>query len=320
MKAIVRHRYGPPEVLRLEEIEKPAPRDGEVLVRVRAASLNPLDWHFMRGAPRAVRLVTGPGKPREPGLGVDLSGQVEAVGPKVVRLKPGDEVYGTGRGTFAEYARAPERTLALKPKVSFEEAAAVPVAGVTSLQALRDRGRLERGQKALINGAGGGVGTFAVQIAKALGAQVTGVCSTGKMELVHSLGADHVLDYTREDFAGAGRRYDLVLDCVGNRRLSDLRRVLTPTGAGVMIGGGGSSLDMAGGMAAVFLLSLVARQRLAWFLASVNTADLDVLRGLIESGQLTPVIDRRYTLETLPEAMAYLEEGHARGKVTITVG
>ena len=320
MRAIVRHRYGSPAVLRFEELEKPVAGDDEVLLRVRAASVNPLDWHFMRGEPSLLRLVTGLRRPKAARLGVDLAGQVEAAGRNVKGLRPGDEVYGTSRGAFAEYVCAREKSLAAKPaNLTFEEAAAVPVAGCTALQALRDHGRLERGQKVLINGAAGGVGTFAVQIARSFGAEVTGVCSTGNVELVRSLGAHLVIDYTRGDFTATGRRYDMVLDCVGNRPVTALRRVLTPKGTCVMIGGGGSSVAILAGMLGTFLLSWVVSQKLVAFLASVNTPDLTALRGLIESGQVRPVIDRRYALDKVPEAIAYLEKGHARGKVTIAV-
>jgi NADPH:quinone reductase-like Zn-dependent oxidoreductase len=320
MKAIVRRRYGSPAVLRLEEIDRPVASAGEVLVRVRGAALNPLDWHFMRGTPGLLRLGLGLPRPRKPGVGADLAGEVAAVGPSVTLLRPGDEVFGLSRGTFAEYVCARERSLAVKPaNCSFAEAAAVPIAGCTALQGLRDHGRVVRGQRVLINGAAGGVGTFAVQIARSLGVEVTGVCSTRNVELVRSLGAALVVDYTREDFAAGSRRYDMVFDCVGNRRLSDLRRVLAPKGACVMIGGGGSSLAIVAGMLGTFVLSRVVSQRLVSFLASVNTADLGVLRGLIESGQVRPVIDRQYPLDRAAEAMAYLEEGHARGKVTVAV-
>ncbi len=320
MRAIVRHRYGPPGVLRLEEIEKPAAADDEVLVRVRAASVNPLDWHFMRGAPSLVRLLTGVRGPKDARLGRDVAGQVEAVGRNVKGLRPGDEVYGAGSGAFAEYVCAREKTLAVKPaNVTFEEAAAVPIAGLTALQALRDYGRVERGQTVLVNGAAGGVGTFAVQIARALGAEVTGVCSTRNVDLVRSLGAGSVIDYTRDDFTRTGRTCDVVLDCIGNHPLSHLRRALTSTGACVMVGGAGSSLGILAGMLGTFLLARVVKQRLVGFMASINSADLAAMRGLIESGQVRPVIDRQYALEDVPQAIAYLEEGHARGKVAISV-
>lgn len=320
MKAVLRRRYGPPDLLRIEDVDTPAPGQGEVRVRVRGASLNPLDWHFMRGTPAPLRLLLGLRQPRRPLLGADLAGEVDAVGPNVAGLRPGDQVYGSSRGAFAEYATARETSLAPKPaNLGFPEAAAVPIAGCTALQALRDHGRLERGQSLLINGASGGVGTFAVQIARTIGAEVTGVCSTRNVELVRSLGAAHVIDYTRDDFGAAGRRYDVVLDCVGNRPLSVLRRVTAPRGACVMIGGGGSSLDILAGTIATFLLSRLTSQTLVSFLASMNTADLGLLRGLIESGQVTAVIDRQYPLDRVPEAMAYLEEGHARGKVTIAI-
>ncbi len=238
MKAIVYHRYGSPDVLKCEEIERPTPKDDEVLVKVRAASLNPLDWHFMRGEPYFIRLMTGLRRPKFTRLGVDVAGRVEAVGRSVTWFEPGDEVFGGCRGAFAEYACARESELITKPEgVTFEQAACVNVAALTALQSLRDKGRVRPGQKVLINGAAGGVGTFAVQIAKWLGAEVTGVCSTRNVEMVRSIGADHVIDYTGEDFTEGGRRYDLILDCVGSHRLSALRRVLSPEGTYIAVGG-----------------------------------------------------------------------------------
>lgn len=320
MKAMIRDRYGSPAVVRLEEAGKPVPGDGEVLVRVRGASVNPLDWHFLRGTPRLLRVGLGLPRPRKPGLGADLAGEVEALGPNVKALHAGDAVFGLSRGTFAEFVCARETSLAVKPvSCSFPEAAAIPIAGCTALQGLRDHARAARGQGVLINGAAGGVGTFAVQIARALGLEVTGVCSTRNVDLVRALGATTVIDYTRDDFAAGGRRYDVVFDCVGNRPLSALRRVLAPEGACVMIGGGGSSAAIVAGMLGTFVLSRVVRQKLVSFLASVNTADLGVLRELIDSGQVRVVVDREYPLERVAEALAYLEEGHARGKVTIGV-
>jgi len=321
MRAIVRDRYGSPDVLRVEEVDTPVPREDEVLVRVRAASLNPLDWHLLRGVPAFIRLITGLRGPRDPRLGADFAGQVEAVGAKAAGLQPGDEVYGVADGSFGQYVRAAARKIAIKPAtLTFEQAAAVPIAACTALQGLRDRGRIARGHKVLVNGAAGGVGTFAVQIARSFGAQVTGVCSTRNVDLVRSLGADLVVDYTREDFTSTGRRYDVVLDCVGNRSLVECRRVLAPRGRCVRIGGGGSSLQMIGGMLGAFLLSRAGSRKLVSFVASSTTADLTILKGLIEAGTVTPVIDRQYALDAVPEALRYLEEGHARGKVVVAVG
>ena len=323
MKAITYLEYGSPDVLRYEEIGMPTPGDGDVLLRVRAAAANPLDWHFMRGEPYAVRIVAGLSKPKVTQLGVDVSGEVEAVGRNVTRFKPGDVVFGSCQGAFAEYVRAPESALVAKPdNVTFEEAAAVPVAAFTALQALRDKGRLQPGQKLLINGAAGGVGTFAVQIAKSLGAQVTGVCSTRNVDLVRSIGADHVVDYTQADFTQSSERYDLILDLVGNHSLAEFGRVLNPKG--IYVGAGGTSdrwmvgplLQMLRG----FWMSLFGSRKFVGILAQMNQADLTILRGLLESGKVTSVIDRTYGLADVPAAIRYLEEGHARGKVVITIG
>ena len=322
MKAIVNRKYGSPDELKLEEIDKPAPADDEVLVRVRAASVNPLDWHFMRGLPYLGRPMLGLRKPKRPILGVDAAGQVEAVGKNVTQFRPGDEVVGAGRsGSAAEYTCGSEKDFAPKSaSLSFEQAAAIPIAGVTALQALRDQGRLQPAQSVLINGAAGGVGTFAVQIAKALGGDVTGVCSTRNIDLVRSLGADQVVDYTGEDFAQSGRRYDLVLDLVSNRSLSDLRRALSPKGTLVLSGGGGGRLL---GPLPLILGALVrspfVSQRMLTFLAKVHRESLVDLMELIEAGKVTPVIDRTYPLSEAPAAIRYLEAGHARGKVIITV-
>jgi len=325
MKAIVYRCYGPPDVLRLENIEKPSPKDNEVLVKVRAAAVNPLDWHYMRGKPYIGRVEFGLGTPKNTRLGVDFAGTVEAVGKDVKRFKPGDEVLGGKFGAFAEYVSvAEERALVLKPPIlTFEEAASVPIAAITALQGLRDKGRLQPGQKVLINGASGGVGTFAVQIAKSFGAEVTGVCSTRNVEMVRSLGADHVIDYTHEDFAGSGRHYDLILDNVGNRALSDYRRVLNPKGKFVLIGGGGPDV---GPWIGVFItpikalvLSQFVDQDMGMFIAKLNHEDLTILSDLMQAGKVTPVIDRRYKLSETAEAIRYLEEGHARGKVVINL-
>jgi NADPH:quinone reductase-like Zn-dependent oxidoreductase len=311
MKAILFHAYGPPDVLRYEEIAKPAARADEVLIRVRAASVNPFDWHLMRGSPVFLRAQTGLVAPKDPRLGVDLAGEVEATGRNVTQFKPGDEVFGTGRGAFAEYVCAREDRLALKPaNVTFEQAAAVPVAGCTALQGLRDKGLIQPGHKALINGAAGGVGTFAVQLAKSFGAEVTGVCSTRNMDLVRSIGAERVIDYTREDFTRGRQRYDLILDAFGTRSLSGCRRVLAPGGTYVVVGG---PLAVVKALA----LSRFVREKLVVVTASVKVKDLMALKGLIEAGKVTPVIDRRYPLSEAPAAIRYLEEGHARGKVVL---
>jgi NADPH:quinone reductase-like Zn-dependent oxidoreductase len=323
MKAIVSRCYGPPSALRLEEIVKPVPAADELLVRVHAASVNPLDWHYMRGKPYLVRLGAGMGAPEVPRLGVDFAGTVEAVGNGVTRFKPGDEVFGGRTGAFAEYVTVREsRALALKPaNVSFEQAAAVPIAAITALQGLRDKGHLQPGQKVLINGASGGVGTFAVQIAKSYGAEVTGVCSTRNAPLIRSLGADHVIDYTREDFTRNGQHYDLIIDVVGSHSLLEYRRVLNPRGI-VVIVGSASVGDWVGFLITpldAIVLSKFVSQKFVPFLAELNHEDLSVLAELMQSGKVTPFIDRTYSLKELPAAMQYVEEGHARGKVVITV-
>jgi NADPH:quinone reductase-like Zn-dependent oxidoreductase len=323
MKAAIYTRYGPPDVIRIMDVAAPVPAAAEILVKVRAAALNPADWHFLRGTPHLARLVFGLRKPRIPRLGIDVAGQVEAVGKGVTRLKPGDAVFGLCKGAFAEYACAPESQLVKKPdRLSFDEAASVPIAGLTALQGLRDHGRLQPGQKVLINGAAGGVGTFAVQIAKALGAEVTGVCSTRNMDLVRSIGADHVVDYTREDFAAGGQRFDLLFDCVGNRSLSACRLVLTREGIYVGIGGGRpdtSSSRFVFDAVKQTLLSLFVSQKLRGFIAKMRQEDLATLCDLMTSGRVTPVIDRRFRLDDISEAIRYLEAGHARGKVIVTV-
>lgn len=325
MNAIVYHEYGTADVLRLEEIERPVLGNNQVLIEVRAAAANPLDWHYMRGTPYLMRMDSGLFRPKSTRLGVDVSGRVVAVGENVTRFKPGDEVFGTAGGAFAEYARASEDKVVLKPaNLSFEQAAAVPVAALTALQGLRDKGRLQPGQKVLINGASGGVGTFAVQIAKSFGAEVTGVCSTRNVEMVRALGADHVIDYTKEDFSQSSDRYDLILDNVGNRSLGDFRRVMNPEGIYVLIGGGGPDDGRwIGPFARVIkacLLSPFVSEELVMLLASINKDDLLLMKELMEEGKVTPVIDRTYALSEVPEAIRYLEKGHARGKVIITVG
>jgi NADPH:quinone reductase-like Zn-dependent oxidoreductase len=324
MKAIVYRCYGSPGVVKLEDIPKPTLADDRVLIKVHAASVNPLDWHYMRGKPYIVRAMAGLGAPNDIGLGVDFAGTVEAVGKSVKRFKPGDEVFGGRDGAFAEYVNVRENgALALKPaNLTSEQAAAVPVAGITALQALRDKGKIQSGQKVLINGASGGVGTFAVQIAKAFGAEVTGVCSTRNLTMVRSIGADHVIDYTREDFTQGSLRYDLIVDNVGTHSLSEYRRVLNPQGALVMVGGPndgrwiGSALS---GAIKAMLVGPFVSQKLVFILAKLNQGDLGVLRDLMQTGKLTPVIDRRYKLSETAEAIRYLEEGHARGKVVITL-
>jgi NADPH:quinone reductase-like Zn-dependent oxidoreductase len=325
VKAIRYDRYGPPEVLELRDIDMPAVGDGDLLVRVRAASVNPLDWHFMRGAPYLARLVAGLRRPRTGLLGVDMAGSVAAVGKNVAEFRPGDEVFGglDERGTLAEYISIREDAAMLKKpaNLTFEQAASVPVAGFTALQALRDRGRLQPGYKVLVNGASGGVGTFTVQIAKALGAEVTGVCSTRNVEMVASIGADQVIDYTREDFTQAGRRYDLLIDIAGNRTLPETRGVLLPKGVLVAVGGPdrGRWIGPLGRSVRMALLSPAVSQRMVSFLAHQKKDDLAVLRDLLEAGKITPVIDRTYPLSAAAEAIGYLEKGHARGKVVITV-
>ena len=325
MKAIVYSNYGSPDVLKCEEIEKPTAGDNEVLIKVRAASVNPYDWHFMRGTPYAVRIPAGLRKPKVTRLGADVAGQVEAVGRNVTQFKPGDAVFGTCRGAFAEYACTSEAALVMKPSnVTFEQAASVPIAAFTALQGLRDKGHIQPGQKVLINGAAGGVGAFAVQIAKSFGAEVTGVCSTRNVEMVRSIGADHVIDYTREDFARSGKRYDLFLDCHVNHSLWDCRRVLNPRGIYVLAGGpnGGLIAALVGFFEALFIMFVLSRfvsRKLVVFMAKMNKDDLNCLRELMEAGTVRPVIDRRYSLREVPEAIRYLKEGHARGKVVITL-
>jgi NADPH:quinone reductase-like Zn-dependent oxidoreductase len=319
MKAIVYRGYGSPVVLACEEIEKPTPGDDEVLIKVRAASVNPLDRHIMRGRPFLLRIAFGLRKPRtRPGR--DVAGQVEAIGRNVTQFKPGDEVFGACRGSLAEYACTRESALATKPNnMTFEQAAAVPVAGLTALQGLRDKGKIQHGQKVLINGAGGGVGTFAVQIAKSFGADVTGVCSTGKVDVVRSIGADRVIDYTQQDFTQGTQRYDLIFDVAATHSLSEYRRVLNPNGACVLAGGATKVRDILTSAFEVLVLSRFVSQNFVMFVAKLNKEDLTILRELMEAGKVTPVIDRRYRLSEVPEAIRYLEEGHARGKVVITL-
>ena len=321
MQAIVHDTYGSADVLRLTRITRPEVADNEVLLRVHAAGLDRGTWHLMTGRPYLLRLAFGVRRPKNPVPGVDVAGTVVAVGSAVTRFSAGDEVFGFGKGSFAEYALAREDKLARKPvNVSFEQAAVVPVSAATALQAMTDVGRVELGQTVLIIGASGGVGSYAVQLAKAFGAEVTGVCSPAKLDLVRSLGADHVIDYTRGDFADGTHRFDLILDIGGNPALSRLRRALTPTGTAVIVGGeeGGSWTGMDRQMRALALSPFV-RQRLTNFIAKQGASDLERLTDLIEAGTLTPTIDKTYPLDRVPEAMRYLEAGKARGKVSITI-
>jgi NADPH:quinone reductase-like Zn-dependent oxidoreductase len=325
MKAIVHESFGSPDVLKYQEVDKPVPGDEEVLIRVRAASINPLDWKLMKGGPFLLRLLLGLGRPKLKRPGVDVAGEVEAVGRNVTRFKPGDKVFGTCAGAFAEYAtsktaKGAKSALVPKPEsVTFEQAASAPVAALTALQGLRDRGRIQPGQKVLVNGAAGGVGTFAVQIAAALGANVTGVCSTRNVDMVRSIGADQVIDYTQQDFTQSGQRYDVVLDCVGNRSFSALRRALNPKGILVGVGAPGDVplSRLLAGLIGALVQSVFVSQRLAVFIARVTPQDLTTVGELMATGKVTPVIDRRYPLSQAREAFQYLEEGHARGKVII---
>lgn len=323
MKAIVRAAYGSPATLALREIDQPDLTDDGVLVRVRAASVNPADWYEMTGTPYVARTQFGLLKPKRTRLGIDFAGTVEAVGRDVTQLQAGDEVFGGSSGTFAEYVCASvERDVVPKPaNLTFEQAAAVPVAALTALQGLRDKGQLRPGQKVLINGASGGVGTFAVQIAKALGAEVTGVCSTRNVDLVRSLGADHVIDYAREDFTRSDLRYDLLLDIAGSRSWSECQRVLTARATLVMVGApkGNRLIGPLSHIVAVRLAAVWGSQKVVNFVAKINKADLLVLQELLTSGQVAPVIDRRYTLSETAGALRYLGEGHAQGKIVVTV-
>jgi NADPH:quinone reductase-like Zn-dependent oxidoreductase len=327
IKAYFYRDYGSPDVLRLEEIDKPVPADDQVLVRVRAASVNPLDWHYMEGTPYVARLLEfGLLQPKVPRLGVDMAGQVEAVGKNVTDFKPGDEVFGQRFGAFGEYVvvRA-DRALVIKPPgVTFEQAAGLPVAAITALQGLRDKGKVQPGQKVLINGASGGVGTFAVQLAKMMGAEVTGVCSGRNVELVRSLGADHVIDYTKEDYTKNGQRYDVMLDNVANHSFSENIRILNPQGKYVLIGGGGPDDQGFVGPLILPIKAALARrfvtQEVGFMLADVTKSDLTYLAEAVQNGKLKVVIDKTYPLNQLPDALRYLETGRARGKVVVTVG
>ena len=325
MKAVIRCDYGTVQVLRIEDVERPTPAAGQVLVKVRAAAVNPLDWHYMRGTPYLMRLGSGLRYPKDVRLGVDFAGTVAAVGPGVTRFRPGDAVFGGATGALAEYVVVPQdRAIVHKPpQLSFEQAATVAIAATTALQGLRDGGHLRPGDRVLINGASGGVGTYAVQVAHALGAHVTGVCSTRNVALVRSLGADEVIDYTRADYTQGPARYDIILDNVGNRSLSGNRRVLVPDGRYVLIGGGGPDDGRwVGPMlkpAGAWVTSWFVSQRMGMRLAHLNAPDLDVLGGLMQAGRVTPVIDRRYPMRDIAAAITYLETGRARGKVVIQV-
>jgi NADPH:quinone reductase-like Zn-dependent oxidoreductase len=320
MKAIVYQTYGPPDVLELKEVEKPTPQDNEVLIRIYAASVNAADWHLLRGKPFLVRLMGfGLLKPKHKILGSDIAGRVEAVGRNVTQFQPGDEVFGSIRGGFAEYVCASENALVLKPaNISFEEAAAVPIAAVTALQGLRDKGQIQPGQKVLIQGASGGVGTFAVQIAKSFGTEVTAVCSTRNVDMVRSIGADQVIDYTHEDFTQNGQRYDLILAANGYHSISDYKRALRPRGTYVM-SGGSSMAQLFQAMLLGPLISMTGSKKMGNLMAKINQKDLVCMKDLLESGKVVPVIERRYPLSQVPGAIRYLEEGHAKGKVVITV-
>jgi NADPH:quinone reductase-like Zn-dependent oxidoreductase len=325
MKAIVYTEYGSPDVLHLEEVEKPVPLDDEVLIKVHAASVNAYDWHYLTADVFLIRLMGGGLlKPKNPTLGADIAGQVEAVGSQVKQFKPGDEVFGIARrssGGFAEYVCALENTLVLKPAhVSFEEAAAVPMAALTALQGLRDEGRIRSGQSILIEGASGGVGTFAIQIAKSFGAEVTAVCSTTKLDIARSIGADHVIDYTKEDFSKSGKRYDLILVANGSHSVNEYKRLLNPEGVCVISGGGEVSIvALIRDTLHTMWISKTENKKIGSFMANINPKDLAFVRELLETGKVKPVIDRRHKLSETAEALRYIGEGHARGKVIITV-
>lgn len=323
VKAIVYCDYGSPDVLKLEEIEKPIPKDDQVLIKVRAASVNPYDWHFLRGIPYVMRVEIGLRKPKSLRLGVDVAGEVAAIGNRVTKFKVGDEVFGACDGAFAEYCVA-KSGLARKPaNITFEQASAVPIAAITALQALRDEGHVQPGSKVLINGASGGVGTFAVQIAKSFGADVTGVCSGRNAKMVRSLGADRVIDYTKEDFTKGAQLYDVILDCVGTQPLLGFKHVLQPKGIAVLIGGGGPDEgNWIGPLARpikAMILSPFMSQKMSIFMADLNPKDLAALADLMQAGKVTPVIDRTYPLSGTADALRYLEKGHARGKVVVTL-
>jgi NADPH:quinone reductase-like Zn-dependent oxidoreductase len=322
MNAVLYRCYGSAEVLKLEKAEKPKPADNEVLVKVHAAGVNPLDWHYMRGSPYLMRLMSGIGAPDDSRMGVDFAGTVEAVGKDVRQFKPGDNVFGGASGAFAEYVTIREdRALALIPDNQFvEQSAGVAIAGITALQALRDKGQLKPGQRVLINGASGGVGTFAVQIAKSMGAEVTGVCSTRNVDMVRSIGADHVFDYKKEDYTKSGQTYDLIIDNVGNHSLLKNRAVLKPNGKLVMLGGStGNWIGPLTRPIQALLLSPFVDQEFIMILAHLNKEDMEFLAGLMESGKVNTVIDKMYKLQDIRDAISYSEEGHARGKIIVSV-
>ena len=319
MKAIVYTQYGSPDVLQFTEVATPTPADDEVLVKLYAASVNPFDWRLLRGKPLFTRLMIGGLlTPKHKILGADLAGRVEAVGRHIKQFQPGDEVFGAKLGSFAEYVCASEDRLALKPaNMSFEDAAAAPLAAISALQGLRDKGRIQRGHKVLVDGASGGVGAFAVQIAKSFGAEVTAVCSTRNVDRARSMGADHVIDYTREDFTKSGQRYDLILAANAYHSIFDYRRALSENGIYVMVGGGWAQIFQA--MLLGPFLSLIGSKKMCFLMANINNKDLVFLKDLLETGKVLPIIDRRYPLRGVAEALRYLEEGHAQGKVVITV-
>jgi NADPH:quinone reductase-like Zn-dependent oxidoreductase len=322
MKAIVQHRYGSPDVLQVEDVALPTVADDEILIRVRAASVNPYDWHYVTGTPYVMRMQAGLRSPRQLIPGADVAGEVEAVGRNVTRFQPGAQVFGLGHGAFAEYLTAPaDRMVRIPAGLTFEQAAAVPMAALTALQGLRDRGRLQPGQQVLVNGASGGVGTFAVQLATSLGAEVTAVCSTRNVDAVRSLGADHVIDYTHEDFAATGRRYDLILDIAGNRSTADRKRALTRRGTLVLVGGPKQNqwFGPIGSLLTLLLAARFGRQRLVGMLTRNKAEDLAVLAELLTAGAVTPLIERTYPLHEVPKALAYVGDGHAQGKIVITV-
>ena len=322
MKAIIYTKCGPPDVLQLKEVQKPVPSDNEVLVKVHAASANPADWHLLRGEPFLARFGAGLLKPKNTILGIDIAGRIDAVGKNVTELQPGDEVFGDcgWGGGFAEYACVTEKKLVTKPaNITFEEAAAVPVAAITALQGLRDQGQVQPGQKVLINGASGGVGTFTVQIAKYFGAEVTGVCSTKNLDMVRSIGADNIIDYTKEDFTQSEQAYDLIIDNVGNRSVSDLKRPLNPNGNCVIIGFSSMSLLLQHMLLGPLVSGKSGKKIAVMGTAKMNKNDMIFIRELLEANKVVPVIDRRYNLSEVPEAIRYLEKGHARGKVVITL-
>lgn len=324
MRAAVYSRYGPPDVIQIKDIPQPVPKDCEVLIKVHAASVNPVDWHLMEGKPALIRSFgLGLLKPKDTRLGRDVAGRVEAVGKGVTQFKAGDEVFGVCLGAFSEYACASESRLAMKPaKVSFEQAASVGIAALTALQGLRDKGQIQPGQNVLINGASGGVGTFAVQIAKSFGSVVTGVCSTRNVDMVRSIGADRVIDYTQEDFSKAGQKYDLIFDLVANHSLSAFRRMLNPKGAyvGAGIGPGGSITGFLLRAAVIApVMSRFMSQTLVVLMAKITKEDLTVMRDLMEVGKVTPIVERRYRLSEVAEAIRYLATGHARAKLVITL-